>query len=76
MTTYLITGANRGIGLSPASRLQERGDRVIGLVATQLTQMTGITTSESADGIIAHIGESTITTAGEFWHANGERHPW
>ena len=31
MATYLITGANRGIGLSLAQQLQARGDTVIGV---------------------------------------------
>ncbi len=31
MATYLITGANRGIGLSLAQQLQARGDTVVGV---------------------------------------------
>lgn len=47
-----------------------------GLVATRMTGFTGISTEESASGLIARIDELEPTSSGGFWHANGERLPW
>ena len=56
MATYLITGANRGIGLSLAQQLAARGDSVIGVcrptspaqAATLAQVMDGVGLAESA----------------------------
>ena len=47
-----------------------------GLVATRMTGFSGISTEESASGLIARIDALTPETSGSFWHANGERLPW
>lgn len=47
-----------------------------GLVATRMTGFAGITTEESARGLIARIDHLDPASSGEFWHANGERLPW
>jgi NAD(P)-dependent dehydrogenase (short-subunit alcohol dehydrogenase family) len=47
-----------------------------GLVATRMTGFTGISTEESAAGLIERIDALTPETSGSFWHANGEQLPW
>ena len=47
-----------------------------GLVATRMTGFTGISTEESATGLIERIDALTPETSGTFWHANGEQLPW
>ena len=47
-----------------------------GLVATDMTGGTGITTGESASGLIQRIDELSLETSGGFWHAEGYRLPW
>jgi NAD(P)-dependent dehydrogenase (short-subunit alcohol dehydrogenase family) len=47
-----------------------------GLVATRMTGFSGITTEESAAGLIERIDALTPEASGGFWHANGERLPW
>jgi NAD(P)-dependent dehydrogenase (short-subunit alcohol dehydrogenase family) len=47
-----------------------------GMVATQMTGHHGISTEESAEGLIARIDELRLEDSGGFWHASGERLPW
>jgi NAD(P)-dependent dehydrogenase (short-subunit alcohol dehydrogenase family) len=47
-----------------------------GLVATGMTGHHGISTSESAAGLISRIDEVRLEDSGGFWHANGEPLPW
>ena len=49
-----------------------------GLVSTRMTGYTknGISTKESAIGIINRLKELNITNTGTFWHSNGEILPW
>lgn len=47
-----------------------------GLVATRMTGFTGISTEESAAGLIQRIDALTPESSGTFWHANGEQLPW
>lgn len=50
MATYLITGANRGIGLSLAQRLARRGETVIG-VCRQSNAALAATGAQVIDGV-------------------------
>lgn len=47
-----------------------------GMVATRMTGFSGVSTEESATGLIERIDELTPEESGGFWHANGERLPW
>ena len=47
-----------------------------GLVATRMTGFAGVSTEESATGLIARIDRLQPEESGGFWHANGERLPW
>jgi NAD(P)-dependent dehydrogenase (short-subunit alcohol dehydrogenase family) len=50
MTTTLITGANRGIGLSLAQQLAARGDKVLGVCRTS-SQALAETGAQVIDGV-------------------------
>lgn len=50
MATYLITGANRGIGLSLAQRLAARGDHILG-VCRQSSPSLAATGAQVIDGV-------------------------
>ena len=49
-----------------------------GLVSTRMTGFTrnGITTKESANGILKRIDSLNKNNSGTFWHANGQVLPW
>lgn len=47
-----------------------------GLVQTRMTGFSGITTSESVQGLIKRIDELNLNNTGTFWHSNGEILPW
>ena len=47
-----------------------------GLVATDMTNKTGIPAAESAGGLIARIDELNMQNTGTFWHAEGYVLPW
>ena len=49
-----------------------------GLVSTRMTGFTrnGITTEESANGILKRIDSLNKNNSGTFWHANGKVLPW
>lgn len=47
-----------------------------GLVATDMTNKTGIPPEESARGLIQRIDELDLENTGTFWHAEGYVLPW
>ena len=49
-----------------------------GLVSTRMTGFTknGISTEESANGLLKRIGSLNKNNTGTFWHTNGEILPW
>ena len=47
-----------------------------GLVATDMTGGRGISTVDSATGLIQRIDELSIENSGGFWHAEGYPLPW
>ncbi|MCH9692980.1 MAG: SDR family oxidoreductase [Gammaproteobacteria bacterium] len=57
MSTFLITGCNRGIGLQLASQLQQRGDDVIGVCRTPSDELRALDI-RIIDGIDVADGES------------------
>ena len=67
-------------GVSLAHDFRHKGIAVAilhpGMVATQMTGHHGISTEESAEGLIARIDELRLEDSGGFWHASGERLPW
>jgi NAD(P)-dependent dehydrogenase (short-subunit alcohol dehydrogenase family) len=70
MSTYLITGANRGIGYEYCRQLQARGDRVIAVCRTateelqqlevQVEAEIDITSDASVANLSARLGDTTI----------------
>ncbi|MGB5283257.1 MAG: SDR family oxidoreductase [Polyangiales bacterium] len=67
-------------GVNLAHDFRSRGVSVAilhpGMVATEMTGHQGISTEESAKGLISRIDELQLESSGGFWHANGERLPW
>src|SRR5690606_14770486 len=68
MATYLITGVNRGIGLSLAQQLAARGDSVIGvcrqtspaLAATGAQVIDGVDVADAVASLPAKLGDRRI----------------
>jgi len=70
MATYLITGANRGIGYDYCRQLQARGDRVIAVCRTaseelkqlgvQVEERVDITSEASVANLRTRLGDMTI----------------
>ena len=67
-------------GKNLALELADRGIAVgilhPGLVATDMTGNTGVTTDHAASGLIKRIDELNLENSGTFWHAEGEVLPW
>ncbi len=69
-------------GKSLSHDLKSRGIAVAilhpGLVQTRMTGFTpsGITTTESVNGLLARLDELTLDHSGSFWHSNGQVLPW
>ena len=49
MATYLVTGANRGIGLEYCRQLKERGDRVIAVCRSVSKELKDLGVTVEAD---------------------------
>lgn len=68
------------IGTNLMHDLRPRGIAVAllhpGMVATDMTDGTGIDPRDSAAGLIARIDALTLDTSGHFWHAEGYELPW
>jgi len=47
-----------------------------GMVQTRMTGFSGITTTESVEGLLKRIEELNLKNSGTFWHAKGEVLPW
>ena len=47
-----------------------------GLVSTDMTNYSGISTEESVQGLLNRINQVNLDSSGTFWHANGEVLPW
>lgn len=70
MSTYLVTGANRGIGLEYCRQLKERGDKVIAVCRSVSDELKAldvetiadidITSDESIAKLVERVGDRTI----------------
>ncbi len=47
-----------------------------GMVKTRMTGFSGISTSESVEGLLQRIEDLNLNNSGTFWHAKGEVLPW
>lgn len=68
------------IGTNLMHEMKPRGIAVAllhpGLVATDMTNQSGVTAEDSARGLIQRIDELTLENTGGFWHAEGYQLPW
>jgi short-subunit dehydrogenase len=68
------------VGANLRHDLEPRGIAVVllhpGLVATDMTNGTGVSPAESARGLIERIDDLGLANTGSFWHAEGYRLPW
>ena len=67
-------------GVSLAQDLRSRGIAVAmlhpGMVATEMTGGRGISTGESARGLLARLDGLDLKNSGTFWHVDGRELPW
>ena len=47
-----------------------------GMVATDMTGGQGVSTKQSASGLIQRMDALGMGNTGSFWHAEGEQLPW
>ena len=68
------------VGMNLRHDLAPQGVAVVllhpGFVATEMTGGRGVSSEESARGLIARMDELTMETSGSFWHAEGYSLPW
>lgn len=68
------------IGTNLMHELKPRGIAVAllhpGFVATDMTGQQGVSSEDSARGLIARIDDLTLENSGGFWHAEGYELPW
>jgi NAD(P)-dependent dehydrogenase (short-subunit alcohol dehydrogenase family) len=68
------------IGTNLMHELKPRGVAVAllhpGFVATDMTGQQGVSSEDSARGLIERIDELTLENSGGFWHAEGYELPW
>lgn len=68
------------ISVSLAQDLKSQGIAVFilhpGMVATDMTDKSGIPPAEAARNLLNRIDQLGMSETGTFWHANGERLPW
>ncbi len=68
------------VGMNLSHDLAPQGVAVVllhpGFVATKMTGGRGVSSEESARGLIARMDELTMETSGSFWHAEGYSLPW
>ncbi len=68
------------VGMNLRHDLAPQGVAVVllhpGFVATKMTGGRGVSSEESARGLIARMDELTMETSGSFWHAEGYSLPW
>lgn len=68
------------VGVNLHHDLSDRGISVMllhpGLVATDMTGGTGVSTEKAAAGLLARLDELTPELSGTFWHAEGYQLPW
>jgi hypothetical protein len=72
MTLSVVTGANRGIGLSLARALDSLRVEVVAGVDVAIEGGAKL----GAAGLLASIDELTMETSGGFWHQIRRRLPW
>lgn len=67
-------------GVSLAHDLQPKGIAVAllhpGMVATDMTNGSGVSVSHAAAGLIQRMDELNLENSGSFWHAEGQNLPW
>ncbi|MGH9315509.1 MAG: hypothetical protein ACRD1P_00130 [Thermoanaerobaculia bacterium] len=70
---FVVTGANRGIGLELARQLALRGDRVI---ATARDPGATVSPEDSVAGMLRVIGGLSPTDNSRFFDTRGREVPW
>ncbi len=76
MSKVAVSMAGKSLAIDLKPRKIAVGIVHPGLVKTRMTDYTGISTREAAQGIIERVDNLTLNNSGTFWHANGDLLPW
>jgi NAD(P)-dependent dehydrogenase (short-subunit alcohol dehydrogenase family) len=76
MSKVALSMAGKSLSIDLKPRQIAVGILHPGLVATRMTNFSGMPTTEAASALLQRIEELNLDNTGTFWHSNGEILPW
>lgn len=76
MSKVALSMAGKSLSIDLKPRQIAVGILHPGLVATGMTNFSGMPTTEAASALLQRIEELNLDNTGTFWHSNGEILPW
>ncbi len=76
MSKVALSMAGKSLSIDLKPRQIAVGILHPGLVATRMTNFSGMSPTEAASALLQRIEELNLDNTGTFWHSNGEVLPW